>query len=221
MKADDLRQKEEQLFARWRARRRPFISDGLIDPDRYLAAEPKIAFALKEVNYPNGKEDWDLRAFLRDGGRPATWNNIVRWTIGIRSAERLVWERYETVTEDQRRDVLPTITVMNVKKSPGAASADSSMLKAVANEDRDLLAEQLDLYRPDLLICCGVQGRWFPQLDGAPWHRTGRGIYYRRFGENQLAIGFYHPQVRWPDNLMFFGLVDAIHELRATVPAEW
>ncbi len=96
MDASILRDKESELFERWRGRRSPFIADGLVDPERYARSNPKIVFALKEVNDPDAKED-----------------------------------------------------------------------------------------------------------------------SYLRFGENQLAIDYWHPQTRWPNNLIFYGLIDAVRELRA------
>ena len=35
----------------------------------------------------NGGEDWDLREFLREGGRKQTWDNVTRWVIGINHLE--------------------------------------------------------------------------------------------------------------------------------------
>ena len=47
-----------------------------------LEKRDKNSILLKEVN---GGEDWDLREFLREGGRKQTWDNVTRWVIRNKS----------------------------------------------------------------------------------------------------------------------------------------
>lgn len=59
---------------------------------------------MKEVN---GGEGWNLKEFLKDGGRPQTWNNIARWTEGILSLENdFKWDYLESNNEDRRKIML-------------------------------------------------------------------------------------------------------------------
>ena len=69
-----------------------------------LLSVADFLFLLKEVN---GGEDWDLREFLREGGRKQTWDNVTRWVIGINHLERdIPWKELETITEEQRIEFL-------------------------------------------------------------------------------------------------------------------
>lgn len=215
MDADYLSVREEELFDRWRERRKPFISDGLVDPKKYVASNPKIVFVLKEVNDPGGKEEWDLRSFLRKGGRGRTWNNIVRWALGMQKFTCRSWSDFKSISEAQRKEALTSIGVINVKKTPGGASSKSEEINYIARKDSDLLEEQLELYKPNFLICCGWLGHLFPQLEKLDWCSTERGVVYCKLAENRFAVRYYHPQVRWPDHLLFFTLMDAIDELSA------
>ena len=55
-----IRERENELFARWADRRPGLVMDGVVDETAYLASSPKILFLLKEVNDQNGG-GWDLR----------------------------------------------------------------------------------------------------------------------------------------------------------------
>lgn len=57
---------ETQLLNEWAAGRDGFIPDGVVNAERYLTSEIRLLYLLKEVN---GGSDWDLRDFLRSGGR--------------------------------------------------------------------------------------------------------------------------------------------------------
>ena len=63
-----IRAKEDSLFQSWRTSRPAFAADGVVSEQDYHASSPSIVVILKEVNDPDGG-NWDLRQFLRDGGR--------------------------------------------------------------------------------------------------------------------------------------------------------
>ncbi|MDO6818910.1 hypothetical protein [Zobellia sp. 1_MG-2023] len=72
---DNIIQKEQQLFNEWREITPNLSEDGLIDPVAYVKAEIKILFLLKEVNSEKG---FNLKQFVKDGGRTQTWDNVSR-----------------------------------------------------------------------------------------------------------------------------------------------
>ena len=79
-----IRAEEDSLFQSWRTSRPAVAADGVVSEQDYHASSPSIVVILKEVNDPDGG-NWDLRQFLRDGGRSQTWNNVARWVHGIRN----------------------------------------------------------------------------------------------------------------------------------------
>ena len=85
MRVEELIAKEEALLSEWEEYCPGMVKDGLVDAEFYLNSKYKILFLLKEVN---GGKDWDLRGFLRAGGRKQTWNNVARWTKGINNIEK-------------------------------------------------------------------------------------------------------------------------------------
>ncbi len=210
---------EDQLFTKWLARRSDLVRDGATDEQAYLRSDPKVLVVLKEVNSPNGG-GWDLRDFMRKGGRGQTWNPIARWITGIRSLpKRTTWQDVVSIDKTRRIQALQSITAINLKKSPGGASTEYETLAAAARADADLLAEQFRLYDADLVICCGATVAMLVddafRLDGGrAWKSTTRGVRYKEYKEEKFIIAYAHPQVRSWQNLLFYGLDDAITELQ-------
>jgi len=208
---------EDALFREWRVRRPDAVPDGLADEAQYLGSKLRILFVMKEVN--GTPKDFDLREFLRRADRPQTWDNVTRWLIGIRSLEEdLSWSRLTKISVPQRVEMLRSIGVMNLKKSPGSHTTDNDSLRHVAREDTDLLSRQYALYLPTLVICCGsVVAKLFDEAIEAPasrrWQTTKRGVRYRRLADDGHLIGFSHPAARAQNNLFYYGLVDAVREV--------
>ncbi len=75
-----IKEKQDELFAELKNINPNIIPDGGVDEEEYLKAAYKILYVLKEVN---GGKNWSLVDFLREGGRPQSWNNISCWTEAI------------------------------------------------------------------------------------------------------------------------------------------
>ena len=116
---DQIAEKEHRLFDAWSARDESFVRDGIIDAEEYARCRVKLLFVLKEVNDSDGG-GWDLREFLRGGGRGPTWNTVTRWVEGIQQLPHIVpWEALEDVDNDRRSRALRKIVAVNLKKEPG------------------------------------------------------------------------------------------------------
>lgn len=220
-----LSEREDALFDRWRPLRPQFVADGAADEDAYFLSSRRLLFVLKEVNDPNGG-NWDLRQFMREGGRPQTWDNITRWVEGIRMLPSdLPWSKVETIDHARRLRILRSIAAVNLKKSPGFHTADPRQLAIAASEDKFFLNEQVALYEPDLIICCGVGKvfHWPVDLGVVPaWKRTSRGVEFHEYRPGRFVISYVHPQARVANNLLYYGLVDAVREIAAgpSLPAD-
>lgn len=209
---------ENLLFDEWHKNREGFVSDGLVDETSYLESGLKLMFVLKEVNDPGGG-NWDLREFLREGGRPQTWDNITRWVAGIRSLPSEVkWNGLSEITEVQRRDTLKSICAINLKKSPGGHTTDNQSLWGVSNEDRDFIRRQFAIYDSDVVICCGsvTTDLLYSLVDfgsNPSWMMTTRGIWYHEYMPKKYVVAYAHPAARVADCLLYYGLIDALREI--------
>lgn len=211
-----IRYQEEKLFSAWSSGRSDFVTDGVVDEHLYLESDMKLLFVLKEVNDLGGG-GWDLREFVRAGGRAQTWNNITRWVEGIRNLPHdLTWESLEFIGEARRKAVLPSIAAINLKKYPGGHTTDIAQLAEDSDKDRDFINRQIALYDPDFLICCGTSDLFhslveFPQPP--TWKRTARGVWYHEPLEKKYVVAYSHPEARCASNLLYYSLVDAIREI--------
>lgn len=219
--SQSIREREDELFAEWRSSRTGFVADGVVDEVAYLSSSPRVLFILKEVNDPEGGE-WDLRTFMREGGRVATWSNLARWTDGLRSLDvDRSWSELSEVDAERRVNSLRSIAAMNLKKTPGGTVNVKADLYQIATEDRVHLNRQFAMYDADIVICCGpdvaeIVHRLIDVAQPQPWRLTRRGVEYREYGSGKLMITHTHPTARLGANLLYYGLIDAVREIFAS-----
>ncbi len=214
---------EDALFTEWRKSRPDLVADGVADENLYLGSQTRLLFVLKEVN-SDGKGGWDLREYMRNGGRSQTWNNITRWTEGIRAAcagePEISWDALASIDAGRRKAALCSIAAINLKKSPGGHTTNVLALRDAAAQDNMLIAAQFALYEADFVICCGnhvtdALDCHVKCMGDAAWESTSRGIDYREYRPGKFVVAYAHPEARVADNLLYFGLTDAIREIRS------
>lgn len=208
-------EQQNRLFREWREDRPGMVTDGVVDESAYLNSKIRILYLLKEVN---GGMDWDLCQFVASGGRAQTWDNITRWTYGIRNLEQDIrWEALSSISEEQRKEVLKSICVVNVKKLSGGHTSDLKQIHGAARQDSQRLKAQLSIYHPDLIICCGTDGVYFNEIYQyqPEWKMTSRGIWYVK-EPDRIVMSYSHPEARVRDCLLYYGLVDAVREILNT-----
>ena len=213
MSVEELIAKEEVLLSEWEEDCPGMVKDGLVDAEFYLNSKYKILFLLKEVN---GGKDWDLRGFLRAGGRKQTWNNVARWTKGINNIEKEIsWKELEDISDNERIELLRYIAVVNLKKTSGSHTSIAEEINTAAKRNANRLKDQISLYAPNIIICGGTEGQYFGEIAGykPEWKCTSRGIWYVVEDEKRIVISYSHPEARVKDCLLYYGIVDAVREI--------
>lgn len=224
----NIAQQEKELFKEWRVSTPNLSEDGIIDAEAYLKSNIKILFLLKEVNSEDG---FDLKKFVKDGGRTQTWDNIARWTCGIQNwTKDFDWEEKLVPIKniEARKEWLKYICVMNIKKTPGGHTTNSKNLRTDSSRDGEFLERQFKLYyqdlklRPDFIIGCGTETtnlfhEIVPFAPDEKWKNTKRGVFYYEYDKGKFFIKYAHPEARVADNLLYYGLIDAIKELKSNV----
>ena len=140
---------------------------------------------------------------------------MARWVHGIRNLDSIPdWSFYSEINNEFRIEVLKSICVLNLKKSPGTHTAVQATLDTVANEDKNYIKSQYEIYDADLTICGGT-GDLFKSVVGHEfeWKTTKRGIYWYERDANKYVVSFSHPEARVQNSLLVYGLLDAIHEI--------
>ena len=113
--------------------------------------------------------------------------------------------------------MLRQICLVNIKKTAGGSVVDWSQFDSYFKQEinRNNLKKQLSYYTPDVVICGGTA--WYLSeimgWDYNAWKQTSRGVRYYKDGETTY-VDFCHPNNRGPKNLIYFGLLDALTELR-------
>lgn len=213
LKAEELRKAENDFLDSWASSVPGFIRDGIADPEKYCSASVKLLFLLKEVN---GGENWDLREFLKkDFGRNETWNVVARWVQGIFNLEKdFMWKELSENNYERRKETLPYICAVNLKKASGKSVADNSVVRKTAKENRTAIKEQIALYKPDIIICCGTDYAYTRAMGIKPdWKMTSRGIYYYIEHSGTVVIAFSHPEARIKECMLHYTLIDTVREI--------
>lgn len=204
-----LKEKELELFSRWKAERgyKEFISDGILDETEWSKQEYKILFVLKEANWENGNVD--LCEFLLSECSPSywkTWNNVARWTKAL-----LVQGEYPRyLSKSDKSYWLRKVAAINLKKVGGNAVAEDKIIREYAEKDKAYLKEQIELYSPDIIVCCGrgtgknadiLHDIVFDVSQVSEWKEPITKEKYNYFiaiiNDKQVpVVSFYHPQMR-------------------------
>ena len=216
-----IKEQQEELFKRWCKARPGFCRDGIVCEEFYSdkKAKPKILIVLKEANGNNETKDivpW-LKSFEEPGG-DRVWDNVARWVYGIRNfmadGEILDWEKIPHTDPKFKRDSIKSICAMNLKKVPGGGVAEWKRLEAAADNNKEFIREQFGIYDPDLTICGNVGGLFMDAMDYGEFSRkTRRGINWHERETEKYVIDYWHPANRGPNELLFYGLMDAVVEI--------
>ena len=148
-----------KLFDCWQQRLNAegerFSADGIVQEARYNSARWRCLFLLKE---PNDHGD-DIRDHARTAAckpghrirRYLTWGNLARWSYG------LLHDFVEFDAIENAWECLLDVAVMNLKKTPGTAVANSMSLATFARHpgNRDFIIQELTIIEPQVVVCCG------------------------------------------------------------------
>ena len=198
-----------------------FVKDGIVNEKLYTDGNHiKILYLLKETNdFKENDYDNDLRKYIEEGARQKTWNNIVRWTHGIYNlygAEQ-VWNEVRELRAGTKSYTLSSICAVNLKKTSGGNTANGKKITNAVNEYRKFINDQIENAQPELIIFCGTtypyQKKVKKEKENWKWKQTSRGIDYFIDDNGRIYISYYHPEARVNDNLLYYGLIDAVKEI--------
>ena len=149
------RQQLEQLFERWRSKYPPLVQpdfhpDGVIDEERFYREKHRLLFVLKEPN-SQGNEYYgkDLReVFALDRSKPIS-ATLGSWSSVILDGESVY------CPDRSLADNLLRVAITNLKKLAGTASSKLSEIRKYAEQDRELICEQIRIIEPTVIVACG------------------------------------------------------------------
>lgn len=215
------------------------IHDGIINAKKWNG---KIKFVLKEVNekdYSKLKWKYTLPELLHSPpderfqkklteeqflkNLKPTWQNIGRWTYGIHSIydktinSGRTWEEISTKLDWLKE--IQKVSIINIKKTPGIEKSNDSELKKAIRLYGDLTWKQINLGSPRYVIFCGAGDFFLSEKLGEKeppineWAKTDKGFEYHK-GMNTIYIKYWHPNAYFPNNMMYYTLMDIVSELK-------
>ena len=215
-------QEIENLFAEWQARQQKepyeeylkygapeiakdsFTYDGIIDTFEYAKQDTKYLFISKESNIKNKKAQCPFRAdgdifWLRDvcfqKQKPSIFSN--RLAMFANAIYSLDFERV-----NKCHDILNKVAFMNLNKRGGLSGSKPKTISGYTQKYADFIKREIDMIKPDIIICCGSDLR----------HRLGKiGICSPRY----TIIEVYHPSYRISDKRHLEKLKAAFDEISA------
>ena len=137
------------LWQQWESRYSSVCKDGIIEPKLFEKSRYKILFVLKETNKYSGS----LTEFLKNGPKYQMWNTVARWAAGFLND----FPEYQSINNKaERATALKHISVINLKKIKGESYSDMKIIRKYANDDKDLILNQIHLIAPNIIIACGT-----------------------------------------------------------------
>lgn len=209
-----IKEKERELFSVWKSEQQysSFISDGVFDEECYNRQDIKLLFVLKEANWENRTEDLCKYLLSEESSTYwKTWNNIARWTKAILDGG----DYPEHVSRADKTFWLKKTAFLNLKKIGGGSKAKDKEIQEYAVRDKKYLLQQIELYQPDIIICCGrgkgknadiLHDTVLPKENVSEWkHPCLQYNYfiYSPFCSKEIPVlSFCHPQM-WGDHVKF------------------
>lgn len=229
-----IRRNEEKLFSEWRKELndygKVFIPDGVVVPEKWVNANNRVIFLLKEVN--GGESEWDERDYLENYNtnplyiktHSPTISVLIQWIYAFDNDIELEWDKLLSQidnTETQTK-LLQQIALVNVKKVPGGGTVDGEKFDQYWREKKNIdnLKKQFENYfssdAPPDYIVCGATSWFYEEIfknEKLKWEQTSRGIRYCKH-RNTIVIDYCHPQARIASNIKYYALFDALQEIR-------
>ena len=213
-----IKEKEKLLLEQWKTERYylSFTWDGIFDEQTYLEQPLKILYILKEADWPGLNTDLLLIDWLLSENSPTywkTWNNIARWTQAL-----LVGGEYQKhVSKQDKTHWLKKIAFIELKKVPGSATSSNEEIRMYVENDSTYLKEQILIYNPDIIICCGrgtgknadlLYRYVFDEAELSEWKRPALvnkyNYYFAEINSKSVpVISYVHPQMSFGSHDIF------------------
>ena len=168
-----------------------FVSDGILDYQKFSTQSPKILFLLKEANDnfknivplpPNKK-----KGYGPNGNSHTFWRNMRAYEAIIQS----VWQNEKFDKKEllkiKEQPNINTAYVNFKKQCENKSTSNEKDLLKYVKQDKDFLNEQIELINPNVIYCAGTF-LLYKKLD-IPYEKLSSKIY---ISNNRIIIDYLH-----------------------------
>lgn len=231
---DEYDAKIKNLMKKWKIKHKTqsksdnfvFIDDGIIDSKKWFSTDPKfkgkkILFLLKEAY--KGDISWSLTESLRNKvdnpKKERVWQRVVQWTYAIVNTDSQSICKFDLNDIDKNfYDYLDNIALVNVKKSNGKPKSDMKEIIDCSIKDKELLAEEIRLIDPDIIVCCytfEALQNVFNLKENSCNYRDDKNWFYitnEISNKNLIILDFYHPSYYSVKDLLLYYSLAGIYQ---------
>lgn len=190
-----------------------FITDGIVDKDKWNQSETKIMFLLKEAYDSKRKEGtWDLPKYIQRkkvSGR--TLKPMAQWACGVSHVinDKEIYS-YQASGEDVEHALLSS-AIINLKKSQGKHKSNHNDLKLYVETDWHFIKKQIEVIKPTIIICGNT---WGLIKDKLSYNKISDRAY---MSDNIIYIDYWHPANRASNKMNYYALC-ALVQLAVKAP---
>ncbi|MFD2937863.1 hypothetical protein [Spirosoma flavum] len=192
---------------------KPFIKDGVNNPDLFAKQKTKVLFIAKEHNYIGDHDDQtyaaDYRVWSKQGIYLQFAHRLSEWAYGLMNN----FPPYEQLTNKNKHEALQSIAFINVKKASGNASANPEHICQYIIASQSLLHQQITTISPTLIVCCFRYDYYVEILFDIKMKRANSNAYSLGKWDNMDIINFYHPSARKNKKVLYQQLAEAYQHI--------
>lgn len=125
------------------------------------------------------------------------------------------FDTVEDLDKYDRKKYLAPISVINLKKTPGKTTSNDSEIDKFAKDDREFIKNQVEIYRPDLIIFGGTGDLFIKNilnLDTSSWTYVSDYLSYLIYNDT-IIVNTYHPACRKSKKDLFENIVSPIRDI--------
>jgi hypothetical protein len=154
----------------------------------------------------NGEGGWSLtkdvlgkdnvyEKFLSTTNSKKTWYPIIYASHGILNNFMLYNDIKDIDRNPEVASILKSIAIINIGKLAGTSTSKEQNIRALFNQNKEVLKEQIDLINPDIFIGCKTLHHYYNLmgLENAKKYISAKGTKYYVKEDGKLFIDTYHP----------------------------
>ena len=203
--------------AKYKDRTSYLFEDGVVDADNYRG----VLFLLKEA-YSKEQEfgEWNLVSNLAEKGPWGLWNRVCEWVHGIEhtTADRI--EPFRDFSDEENRNALSHLAVVNVKKINGTSTSNNDDLQKYVEENKEILRREIESVQPKIIVC-GNTFHYLKTIFSIKTNRKCDNWYYWLSIDGLgdiLVLDYYHPAVQYPVLLTYYGVANIYQQALINKP---
>lgn len=187
----------------------------------YLQQRPRIVFLLKESN-DNAGEDYRDWHWAERKGCMTFKNSIALWYEGLLSTTATYLSTLKDLRQEREIFTEHPCVIVNIKKTSGGNKSSWNEILQFATEHAQLLRKQLNLYKPDIIVCCGSTDN---EQNGQRMLNIAKKYLYSESNFDKindfchycsevelLLIDSYHPSYHYCDEWKFDKMFECYHK---------